>query len=1297
MITSARLFGRLALLLLAPIFTGFHTTASAQTAMSLLTTVAQVKNLTPSQAVTGYPVRLQGIVTFYDDSLPMLCIQDESGGISVELEQQNPKLQTGQLVEIEGISINGSFLPIISQARVRIIENSGFPQSRKTSLSLVKLNNDESRWMQFQVLVQNVYKEGRYIVLDAYEGKRRINLRIKGFSSLLADDLVDTVVNIYGVLGIITDSAKKPIGFTLWVPDASCLTVSSRPTIPPSQIPIIPIADIGDNWRTSPPRHRIRIQGAVTPGEKETTLIVQDKTGNILTEPLFARPIAPGDEVDLIGFADLSSPFPKIINATYLRIKAVAIQNKEEQGLPALTKISEIRKLDAKEAARGYPVKVKGIITYHNPQLSMTFIQNGPDAIYLQSLDTMLSLEEGMEYEVEGYTAPGDFAPIIVKPKYRALGKAPLPPAVSVNLDQLASGRYDCARVQAQGIIRSIRQVGNRWCLGLFDNGKEIQVWTPNLPESNVLSLQDAKVLARGICSIQISSLGTISGFRINVSSMNELNVLEPAKFDPFSAPLRSIRDVFRNTDQSISGHRIRIQGIVLHQQPGKALYLRDDTGSIAIPINHLEPVNANDLVIISGYPVSGAPAATLENTLIKRLSTKPPPPARMLNDVHAIYNTFQGDLVRIQARLVDQWQGAEAQFYLLQDINKSSTVFEAYLEKSTEPSVIASLRNGSELELTGIYLLQTKSDQKFGFQLLLRTPEDIRIVKNAPWWTLQHIYLALAILVLLSLFTFTWVVMLRKRVHRQTTTIQQRLEAEAALEKKYRDLFEKSNDIVFACDSDGRLKSINPAGERLLGYSNQESVGIDLKQMMSPSSIITISGWIEKKQKGNESSPVECELTVKDGRKIQVEVNGELIQAEERIIGAQGIARDITERKNAEEALRLSEEKLRQGQKLEAIGKLAGGIAHDFNNILSAIMGYAELSMEEMQPDDPINTNMEQIVKAAHRARDLVQQILAFSRKLERERRPIRLQTVIEEGLKLLKATLPATIQMLIKIDAACGPVMADQTQMHQILLNLATNAAHAMNFTGGSMHIELEQIELKTKLPSALPELPQGTYARLTVSDTGPGIDPDIQKRIFEPYFTTKSVGEGSGLGLAVVHGIVQSHGGGIVLISAPGHGTCFQVYLPCCSESGVEIQTTPSASVKVQGKGRILIVDDEETIVQLGQKSLERLGYQVTCETHSVKALESFTKNPMQFDVVVTDQTMPNLTGTSLATALWKIRPNLPIIISTGYSEQLTQEKAVTLGFQALLSKPYSATELAQAIQQSLSAKVLGSASK
>jgi len=394
----------------------------------------------------------------------------------------------------------------------------------------------------------------------------------------------------------------------------------------------------------------------------------------------------------------------------------------------------------------------------------------------------------------------------------------------------------------------------------------------------------------------------------------------------------------------------------------------------------------------------------------------------------------------------------------------------------------------------------------------------------------------------------------------------------------------------------------------------------------------------------------------------------------------------DITESKLAEEErLRLGEQ-LQQAQKMESIGTLAGGIAHDFNNILSAIIGYAELVKQRLTKDSEIWIYQQQVVRAGMRAKDLVQQILAFSRQVPQEYKPLKIHLFVKEALKLLRSSIPTTIEIKQSINPDCGTIMADPTQIHQIMMNLCTNAYQAMRETGGVLAVGLSEVEVSADDYLAGLHLAPGRYVMLDVSDTGPGIRPEIKNRIFEPYFTTKDKGEGTGMGLAVVHGIVKSHHGHISVYSEAGKGTTFHVYLPCVA------METNAAAVEAEGAAprgheRILMVDDEEEITRVSQQILEELGYTVTAMTGSIDAWETFQRDSQQFDLVITDMTMPNMTGVELAIKILHIRPDMPIVLCTGFSEQISEEKAKSLGIKAYITKPVLTKDFAMMVRRTL----------
>ena len=391
-------------------------------------------------------------------------------------------------------------------------------------------------------------------------------------------------------------------------------------------------------------------------------------------------------------------------------------------------------------------------------------------------------------------------------------------------------------------------------------------------------------------------------------------------------------------------------------------------------------------------------------------------------------------------------------------------------------------------------------------------------------------------------------------------------------------------------------------------------------------------------------------------------------------------------ERLREEEERHALEAQLRQAQKMEAIGTLAGGIAHDFNNILAAILGYTELAKQKMVPESEPDHCLVQVLRATYRAKELVQQILAFSRKGEQEMKPLRIQCVVKEALKLLRAFIPSNVDLQQRVAPDCRPILADPTRIHQIILNLCTNAAHAMEAKGGTLSVFLENIALGEE-EAQVQGFAAGDYVLLVVSDTGQGMGKEVMDHIFDPYFTTKEQGKGAGMGLAIVHGLVQASGGQISVVSTIGQGTTFRIFFPTVLEQALEESPQKIPVSPGQGSERIFVIDDEQAIVAMEKIALERLGYQVRLFADSEEALAAFRANPQGCDLVVTDQTMPHLSGMELAKEFLAIRPDLPIILSTGYSSQASEEDALRVGIRRFIMKPVDIGQLAAAIREIL----------
>jgi PAS domain S-box-containing protein len=477
--------------------------------------------------------------------------------------------------------------------------------------------------------------------------------------------------------------------------------------------------------------------------------------------------------------------------------------------------------------------------------------------------------------------------------------------------------------------------------------------------------------------------------------------------------------------------------------------------------------------------------------------------------------------------------------------------------------------------------------------------------------------------------------------------------------------------DGVVVMDPSGKIRQANPALCRMFGYSNEELAGLDPSVLYENNCAIF---------RHDDFPTTWCRRFVrKDGRVFLGEtLNSEIRDDQGGLLGTLELIRDVSERLKVIRQQRQLEEQLRQSQKMAAIGTLAGGIAHDFNNLLAAILGYAELALLKLPPGGALQREIRQILKAGGKASELVNQILAFSRKETTKRIPIQPGVLIKEVIKLLRGTIPSTITIRERIAATDRMILANPTQLHQVVMNLCTNAFHAMEEQGGEMTLSLESVR---KLLREKEE--EREWIRISVADNGCGIEPATLERIFEPYFTTKPSGKGTGMGLAVVHGIVESHGGRIEVKSTVGQGTTVQVYFPVVA--GVEAQRPRKEEQSlVGGDESILVVDDEQMVADYLKGFLEQLGYRITICNDGSSALALFEHNPQAFDLVITDQTMPGKTGFEMARNMLALRPDLPIILCSGYSSALSPERVAKAGIREFMMKPVSLHDLAPVIR-------------
>ena len=530
------------------------------------------------------------------------------------------------------------------------------------------------------------------------------------------------------------------------------------------------------------------------------------------------------------------------------------------------------------------------------------------------------------------------------------------------------------------------------------------------------------------------------------------------------------------------------------------------------------------------------------------------------------------------------------------------------------------------------------------------------------------------------------------------TTDTTERKKVEQALREAH-DIINKSSTVVFTWKNEEGwpVVFVSENVARLFGYTAEEFMTgkVNYATCIHPEDLKRVAEEVAEFTIGKETRDFDHKpyrIIAKNGsEKIIRDWTFIVRDREGRITHYKGLVEDITERVQAQEEQKRLEVQLRHAQRMEAISTLAGGIAHDFNNILSAVMGYAQLAQMKVDRESEPYADLKEVVQSANRAKLLIGQILAVGRSQEQERQPMQLKYTVKEALNLLRSTLPSTIEIREVYDKHVGIIDADPTQMHQVVMNLCTNAAHAMREAGGVLEVSLQNAEIGARnaergTRNAEVNLRPGGYLRLTVSDTGCGIAPEIIAKIFEPYFTTKEKGMGTGLGLSVVHGIVSQHGGAITVESEPGKGSKFYVYLPI-SHTEEEKPVVEKEAPLPKGNERILFVDDEAVLATMVKTMLQSLGYEVASTTSSMEALALFKQDPQRFDLVITDTTMPHMPGDILAREMMTVRPDIPIIICSGHSERMSKEKAKEMGIKAFLMKPIVVRDMAEMVRRAL----------
>ncbi len=1069
-----------------------------------------------------------------------------------------------------------------------------------------------------------------------------------------------------------------------------------------------------------------------------------------------------------------------------------------------LTEVARIRALPPDDAARSHPVRVRAVVTYYNSDSGELFVQDSTAGIYVSPAREQLPLHPGDNVDVTGVSGPGDFAPVILDAGLKILGRGKLPVPIRKSVEHLKTGLEDSQWVELQAFVRGYRIEDGQLIIKLASGGEQFTASIPQFTNAAAGErLIDSRVNVVGVCATVFDQKRQLKGIKMFVPDLTHVTVEEPPPGDPFSLPVKPIASIVQFNPYRVPGHRVRVQGTVTLRRSDGTLFLRDDTDSLLARAERLPEVEPGDVVDVAGFPEFNPFTPQLDEVTVHKIRSAGSPLPIEVTAAQIRDGTFDAELVRMEARLLDLGTIASDRALVLES---DGSIFNAQLESRRATDYFSSLRTGSRIRVTGICSMQENSARApVGFRLLLRSADDLVVLERPSWWTPARIQRTLAMIALLALGGLSWLITLHVRVRHQNRIIQERLEHETALEQRYRDIFENANDAIYTHDLDGNLTSLNKVGEAILGYSKEEALQLNVRQLVAPEHVEEAQKIMARKLSGDDLPAHEIEVITKRRQRVTLEVNSRPILKEGVTVGIQGIARDITERKRAEQALRHSEERyrllfdtnplpmwiyevdtlrflavnpaaashygysmeeflamtlrdvrpdgqiprmvggsqmdtgfgsagiwkhrkrdgttifvevvssplhfagrearlvlvndvterrhledqIRQLQKMESVGQLAAGVAHDFNNLLTVIRGHADMMTVQGLLDPAIGEPLREISQATERAANLTRQLLMFSRKQVMQPRVVSLSEIVRNLANLLKRTLGEHIDLQVTGPDDLPPILADAGMMEQVITNLAVNARDAMP-KGGRLTIDALTADIDESYAGRNREARPGRFVCLRVEDTGCGIDTTTMTRIFEPFFTTKEVGKGTGLGLATLYGIVKQHQGWVEVVSHVGEGSTFKIFLPACTEKAISPDTAVRPGPFHRGTETILLVEDEGPLRELSRQVLQRSGYKVLSAASGVEALGVWREHADEIDLVLTDMVMPEgVSGRDLAEKVKTDKPDIKILVVSGYSVELVGDNFALREGLNFLPKPYNPQALLQAVRKCLDA--------
>jgi two-component system CheB/CheR fusion protein len=950
-------------------------------------------------------------------------------------------------------------------------------------------------------------------------------------------------------------------------------------------------------------------------------------------------------------------------------------------GLPLLTRVEQVRRLSPESAEKGCPVRVRGVVTFGQFTRAFYF-QDDTAGIYVEETPGEVPRPARLLVEVTGKTKMGQFAPNIAAESVRILGHGNWPRPARPSFERMNTGREAAQWVELRGSVHeAVRAADGAVDVVVHDGEHDFRATLYNYPEERREALLDAEVRFTGVCGSLFNNQRQFTGFRLRVPTPDLAVIEKPALKDPFALPVSPVSSLLRFAAEASPRHRVHVRGVVTFRR-GLTLSIRDQSRALHLTTRDDAPIPIGESVDAAGFPVVGGFTPVLEHAIFRRLGPGSLPSPPLINAVQALSGNYDADLVTIDGSVIGWFRGAADDVLVLKAAN---SVFDAQLPAGALGAVPP--ENGTLLRLTGVCSVQVDENRTpKAFRLLLRSGGDVRVLARPPWWTLAHTATVVAAMAIGILGVLMWVRTLRRRVREQTRTIRAWLEKEAALEQRYRDLFENASDIIYTLDLSGHITALNSAGQSFLGYSREEAPGMNVLDIIHPNHREHARTRLLARLAGDTVPNIEIDVLTKDGRRRTLEVSTRVIYRNGAPVELEGIARDATERKRVQAELQRAKEAAEAASRTKS--EFLANMSHEIRTPMNGVIGMAELALAT-QLDPEQRQYIGSARASAEHLLTVINEILDFSKieagKMEFDREPFDLAECVREAVLTVEAhARQQALDLRVRIAGEVPRhVLGDEGRLRQILVNLLGNA---VKFTErGSVTLGVQK------------ETPDAEPGRLhfLVRDTGIGIPEEMQAMVFDAFAqgdgSTRRKYGGTGLGLTICARLVSLMGGRIWLESEPGVGSAFHftARLEPCADPRTGLPAPPRESRERPFRSlHILLAEDNEVNQRVTTRLLEKRGHSVEVASDGASALRALESRP--FDVVLMDIQMPEMdgyevTGIIRSEEAARRQGRIPIIAMTAYAMKGDRERCLAAGMDDYLSKPVQVSELYRKVER------------